>query len=191
MLLEATALPPEINSANIYAGPGPDSMLAAAVKWRNILPEMYYASESFRQILEKLQEQWASPSATQVANAAMAFQRWLVALAQHIDRTSNLAFRLVDAYHHAHEMTVHPNAIAWNRVQLQQLMVTDLFGENAAAIAALEEQYQRFWVVDVEVIETYANEVRKALSRLTPWKPPPPITNTAGLIEQCDASEQG
>ncbi|MBS2079620.1 PPE domain-containing protein, partial [Mycobacterium tuberculosis] len=34
--MDFAALPPEINSARIYAGPGPGSMLAAASAWEGL-----------------------------------------------------------------------------------------------------------------------------------------------------------
>lgn len=41
-------LPPEVNSARIYAGAGPAPMLAAAVAWDGLAAELGMAAASFR-----------------------------------------------------------------------------------------------------------------------------------------------
>ena len=42
------ALPPEINSARMYAGPGSESMLAAATAWNGLAAELHSAASVLR-----------------------------------------------------------------------------------------------------------------------------------------------
>ncbi|CKP45269.1 PPE family protein [Mycobacterium tuberculosis] len=40
-------LPPEINSARMYSGPGPNSMLVAAASWDALAAELASAAENY------------------------------------------------------------------------------------------------------------------------------------------------
>ena len=48
------ALPPEINSARMYAGPGPESMLAAAAAWNGLAGELHSAAASYGSVVSEL-----------------------------------------------------------------------------------------------------------------------------------------
>ena len=50
------ALPPEINSARMYAGPGPESMLAAAAAWNGLAGELHSAAASYGSVISELTE---------------------------------------------------------------------------------------------------------------------------------------
>lgn len=45
------ALPPEINSARIYAGAGPGSLLAAATAWQELATELNSAAASYGSVI--------------------------------------------------------------------------------------------------------------------------------------------
>lgn len=47
-------LPPEVNSARIYAGAGPAPMLAAAVAWDGLAAELGMAAASFSLLISGL-----------------------------------------------------------------------------------------------------------------------------------------
>ncbi len=47
-MLDFGALPPEINSGRMYAGPGPGSMLAAATAWQSLAEELNSAAAELR-----------------------------------------------------------------------------------------------------------------------------------------------
>lgn len=66
------AYPPEVNSANIYAGPGPDSMLAAARAWRSLDVEMTAVQRSFNRTLLSLMDAWAGSSGDAVDGGSQA-----------------------------------------------------------------------------------------------------------------------
>ena len=50
-MLDFAALPPEINSGRMYAGPGPGSMLAAATAWQSLAEELNSVAASYGSIL--------------------------------------------------------------------------------------------------------------------------------------------
>lgn len=46
-MLDFGALPPEINSGRMYAGPGSGPLLAAAAAWDALAAELYSAAASY------------------------------------------------------------------------------------------------------------------------------------------------
>ena len=55
------------------------------------------------------------------------------------------ASEAASAFEAAVSATVHPAAVAANRNQLVSLVTSNLFGQNAPAIAAAEAQYEQMW----------------------------------------------
>ena len=65
------ALPPEINSARMYAGPGSESMLAAAAAWNGLAGELHSAADSYGSVISELTSgSWVGPSSTAMSAAA-------------------------------------------------------------------------------------------------------------------------
>lgn len=182
MYFNFAALSPETNSGNMYYGTGPDSLHTVATNWAKLIHDMIDAPQLFREVLMVLTEQWLGGPATLMAQAAAPYQAWLAVLISHISQTAKLARRVSDAYVKAHETVVHPREIALNRLHAAQLCHSSMFGEYAADIAALDEEYAKFWARDAQAMETYAGMVLGALSELTPWPQPPEITNEAMLV---------
>ncbi|MGA9677247.1 MAG: PPE family protein, partial [Mycobacterium sp.] len=76
------ALPPEINSGRMYAGPGPGSMLAAAAAWNGLAAELQSAASSYRSVISALTSgPWLGPSSTAMAAAAAPYVAWMSATA--------------------------------------------------------------------------------------------------------------
>ena len=77
------ALPPEINSARMYAGPGAGSMLAAAAAWNGLAAELRSAASSYGSVISGLTGgPWLGPSSTAMAAAATPYVAWLSATAE-------------------------------------------------------------------------------------------------------------
>lgn len=105
---------------------------------------------------------------------------WLSATAARAEVAAAQAKAAVIAYETAFAMTVPPPVIAANRSLLMALVVTNFFGQNTPAIAATEAHYAEMWGQDAAAMYGYA-EASLAASMLTPFTPPPPTTNLAGL----------
>jgi PPE-repeat protein len=70
-VLDFGALPPEINSARMYAGPGPGSMLAAAAAWQSLADELTLAASGYGSVVSSMAGgSWTGPSSTSMAAAA-------------------------------------------------------------------------------------------------------------------------
>ena len=61
-------LPPEINSARMYAGPGSAPMLAAASAWGGLGAELSSAASSYTGVISELTDgSWHGPASASMA----------------------------------------------------------------------------------------------------------------------------
>src|SRR5246127_5751181 len=124
------AIPPEINSARMYAGPGPDSMLAAATAWNGLAAELQSTASSYESVITGLtDDSWTGPSSMAMEDAATPYVVWLNAVAGQAEQTAGQANAAAAAYQSAFAMTVPPPLITANRTQLASLMATNVFGQ--------------------------------------------------------------
>jgi len=167
------ALPPEINSARMYTGPGPGSMIAAAAAWEQLAADLESIAGSFEAVItELIGGPWLGAGATAMAAGALPYLGWLTATANQAEQASGQARAAVAAYEAAYAMTVPPALIAANRAQLAALTATNFIGQNTPAIAATEAQYGEMWAQDSTAMYTYA-AASTAASTLTPFTGPP------------------
>ena len=178
------AFPPEFNSARMYAGPGPESMLAAAAAWNGVAAELRSVASSYGSVISGLTTEWLGPSSTAMETAAAPYVTWLSTTAEQAELTAAQAQAAAGAYQAAFAMTVSPPVIAANRAQLMTLVATNLLGQNAAAIAANEAQYGEMWAQDAAAMYSYAANSAEITAKVTPGTPAPQTTNLAGLAAQ-------
>ncbi|MGF2944996.1 PPE family protein [Mycobacterium sp.] len=183
------ALPPEINSARMYAGPGAQPMLAAAAAWDRLAAELRSTAASYSAVISGLTGAWLGPAAQRMAAAAAPYAAWLNTTAVRAEQTANLARTAAAAYENAFAATVPPPVVAANRAQLASLVSTNVFGQNTAAIAANEAWYAGMWARDAAAMYGYAGQ-SAAASALTPFHPAAQNTNPAGAAGQAGAVTQ-
>ncbi|MCV7259057.1 PPE family protein [Mycobacterium shimoidei] len=188
--MDFAALPPEINSGRMYAGPGSGSMLAAAATWDELSTELYTAAASYQSVISALTSgPWRGPSSISMASAAAPFAAWLSATAAQAEQTSNQAKAAAAAHAAAFAMTVPPPVVAANRAQLAALVATNILGQNTPAIAATEAQYDEMWAQDATAMYGYAAASQTA-SQMTPFATPHQTTNPGALASQGAAVSQ-
>jgi PPE-repeat protein len=159
------ALPPEINSGLMYAGPGSGPMLAAAAAWDVLAAELYSTASSYGSVISDLTSEWLGPSSISMAAAATPYVSWITATAGQADATGAQAKAAVAAYEAAFAMTVPPPVIAANRALLMALIATNFFGQNTPAIMATKAQYMEMWAQDAAAMFGYAGASQTRLSR--------------------------
>ncbi|MCV7331202.1 PPE family protein [Mycobacterium cookii] len=184
------ALPPEINSGRMYAGPGPGSMLAAATAWQSLADELTSAAAGYRSIVSTLSGgAWTGPSSTAMAAAAAPYVTWLSATGDQAQQTAAQAAAAASAYETAFAATVPPPLIEANRSLLAALVATNVLGQNTPAIAAAEALYGEMWAQDAAAMYGYAGASSTA-SQVTPFTTPPKTTNSSGPLSQSAAAAQ-
>ncbi|WP_282100999.1 PPE family protein [Mycobacterium sp. SM1] len=183
-------LPPEVNSARMYSGPGSASMLAAAAAWNQLAAEMQSAAESYNSVISGLTSgSWRGPASAAMAAAVAPYVAWLNTTAAQAEQTAAQAQAAADAYHAALAMTVPPPVIAANRAQLASLVATNILGQNTPAIAATEAHYGEMWAQDAAAMYGYAGS-SAAATQLSPFTTPPHITNATAAANQAAAVTQ-
>ena len=184
------ALPPELNSARMYSGPGSTSMMAAATAWNGLAAQLHSAASSYGSVISELTgEPWLGPSSTAMAAAVAPYVAWMSATAGQAEQASSQAQAAAGAYETAFAMTVPPAVIATNRTQLASLTATNIFGQNTTAIAANEAQYGEMWAQDAAAMYSYAAN-SAAATQVTPFTAAPQTTNPAGSAVQSAAVTQ-
>ncbi|OBJ71412.1 PPE family protein [Mycobacterium sp. 1274756.6] len=173
-------MPPEVISALIYAGPGPESMVAASVAWQQLAAELRATAGGYTAAITTLTgEGWQGPSSAAMAAAAQPVIAWLTTTAAHAEHTAGQAQAAATAFETVFAAVVPPPLIAANRARLATLQASNVLGQNTAAIAATETEYAAMWAQDAAAMSGYAAE-SVAASRLTPFIPPKPAANPAG-----------
>ncbi|MCV7377706.1 PPE family protein [Mycobacterium alsense] len=162
---------PEINSAQLYSGAGPGPLLAAAAAWDGLAAELGSAASSFASVTSELAGQaWQGPASVAMAAAAAPYAQWLGLAATQASGAATQVKAVVSAYETARAAVVHPLAVAANRTEMVSLVVSNLFGFNAPAIAEKEAEYERMWATDVAAMVGYHGLGSAAAAQLTPWQ---------------------
>jgi PPE-repeat protein len=179
-MADFAALPPEINSGLMYAGPGAGPMIAAGAAWDALADDLYLAAAAYGSAVSDLISSWLGPSSLSMATAAATYVSWISATAVQAEQTAAQAMAAVAAYEAAFVMTVPPPVIAANRALLLALVATNFFGQNTPAIMATEALYMEMWAQDAAAMYGYAG-ASSAASALTPFTTPLQTTNSSGV----------
>ncbi len=184
------ALPPEINSGRMYAGPGSGSLRAAAAAWYGLATELQSTASAYSSVISTLTSgPWVGPSSLGMAAAVAPYLTWMQGTAAQAAEAATQATAAATAYEAAFAAHVPPAEIAANRSQLAQLVATNIFGQNTMAIAATEIQYAEMWAQDALAMDTYAGS-SAAATKVTPFSAAPQITNVGGWATQAAAVAQ-
>ncbi len=184
------ALPPEVNSGRMYAGPGSGSMMAAASAWDGLAAELSTTATGYTSVVAELTGgPWLGPASRSMLAAATPYTAWLTSAATLAEEAGSQARAAAAAFETAFAMTVPPPVIAANRVLMMTLIATNFFGQNTPAIAATEAQYAEMWAQDATAMYGYAGASAIA-TRLAPFTEPGQTTDQGGSAAQAAAVAQ-
>ncbi|OBA79657.1 hypothetical protein A9W99_20060 [Mycobacterium sp. 1164966.3] len=180
MLLDFSWLPPEINSARIFAGAGSGPLFSAATAWDGLAADLQASAASFDSVISALADGlWTGPSSLSMAAAAAPYVAWLTAAAAQAASAGAQAKAAATAFETAQSATVHPAAVTSNRTTLLALVATNILGQNTPAIFETEFHYMEMWAQDVAAMFGYHAGATAVASTLTPFSAPP--LDLAGL----------
>jgi PPE-repeat protein len=81
---------------------------------------------------------------------------------------------------------VPPTLVSANRTRLVQLLSTNRFGTNTAAIAETENEYQTMWANNSSAMTRYQATTNQATTSLAQFSSPLPNTDPAGTANQAN-----
>jgi triacylglycerol lipase len=165
-----SVLPPDVNSVLLLDGPGSGPMLEAAAAWDGIGSELSSTANVFSSVISDLAGQaWQGPASASMTNAVARYVGWLGGAAAQAEQSATQARAAATAYEEALATIVDPGLITANRGQLVSLVTSNLFGQNAPAIAAAEAAYEQMWAQDVAVMSGYHISASAAVTQLVSW----------------------
>ncbi|GFG69657.1 PPE family protein [Mycolicibacter senuensis] len=171
--MDFAALPPEVNSGRLYAGPGSGPMLAAATAWARLAAETDSAAGDYRSVLSVLTDRgWLGPASESMAAAVVPYVDWLESTAALAEQAAARAAAAAAAFDEAFAAVAPPPVIAANRSAQATLVAGNVLGQNSAAIATLDAEYAQLWVRDALAMYGYAAR-SAAAAMLTPFTEPP------------------
>ncbi len=187
-MIDFGALPPEVNSGRMYAGPGSTSMMTAASAWNGLAAELNSAALGYDKVVTTLSsEEWLGPASASMAAAVQPYVAWMTTTAAQAEQAATQAQAAAAAYETALASVVPPPFIAANRTQLAKLLSTNVLGQNTGAIAQLEAQYGEMWAQDATAMYSYASQAATA-TKVELFSSAPQIANPAAQAAQATSS---
>lgn len=178
--------PPEIISALIHTGPGAGSMIEASGAWRQLAVELENSVAVSASALSGLIETWSGPSAMAMVQSVQPYLIWLRTTAQQSQQMGASAEAAAVAFSAVRAAVVTPAQVGANRTRLAQLLATNRFGSNTAAIAETEAEYQTMWANNSAAMTRYQAASAQATA-LPQFSSPLTIANPTGMATQAAA----
>ncbi|QZA08784.1 PPE family protein [Mycolicibacter heraklionensis] len=177
--MQSITAPPEVTSALVHTGPGARSLVEASSAWRQLGTYLDEYADDYVAALSSLVDSWRGHSAAAMVQAAEPYLVWLRATAQQCRRTAASIQRAAAAFETVRTAVTPTAAIKANRTRRVQLLATNRFGTNSAAIAENESQYLGMWTTNTAAMTRYQAASAQATA-LPSFSTPTPATADTG-----------
>lgn len=176
--------PPEVTSTLIHTGPGAGSLIEAAGAWQRLAVELENSVSTYASTLSSLIESWDGPSSMAMLQSVQPYLLWLRETAQQSAQMATSAEAAATAFSTTRAAVVHPSVVMSNRTRLAQLLATNGFGTNTAAIAETENEYQTMWANNSAAMTRYQATASQATNQLSQFTSPLSTTDPSGTARQ-------
>jgi len=189
-MVDFGALPPEVNSARMYMGPGSSSFQVAASAWNGLAAELQSAAQGYETTITQLaSDTWTGPASAAMSSAAQPYVSWMQETAAQAEQAATQARTAAAAHEQAFAATVAPPLVAANRAETAAAVQANVFGQYTPLIAQLEAQYGQMWAQDAAAMYSYAGQSASA-AQVTPFATPAATSNPGGTATQAAAVSQ-
>jgi PPE-repeat protein len=159
-------------------------LTTAASSWNAIAAELQSAALSYQAVVAQLSsDEWTGTASAAMAQAATPYAEWLTITAAQAEQAAVQASAAAAAYETAFSAVVPPPLIATNRTLTQQLIQTNVLGQNTPTIAQLEAQYGEMWAQDAAAMYSYAGQSASA-SKVEQFTAAPQVANPSAQATQ-------
>ncbi|MEQ0575155.1 PPE family protein [Mycobacterium tuberculosis] len=167
MILDFSWLPPEINSARIYAGAGSGPLFMAAAAWEGLAADLRASASSFDAVIAGLAAgPWSGPASVAMAGAAAPYVGWLSAAAGQAELSAGQATAAATAVEAALALIGSSPGTAMRPELLGALVATVRPGSEHAGDCGHWVVHVEMWAQDVGAMVGYhAGRRRRWLRR--------------------------
>lgn len=176
--------PPEVTSTLIHSGPGAGSLIEAAGAWQSLGVELENSVAVYASVLSSLIESWDGSSSMAMLQAVQPYLLWLRETAQQAQQMAASAESAAVAFTAVRAAVVQPAVVAANRTRLAQLVATNRFGQNTAAIATTQDEYQTMWANNSAAMTRYQATSSQATGQLSQFNSPLTMTSPTAAVNQ-------
>ncbi len=182
------ALPPEVNSALMYSGPGSTSLTTAASAWNALAAELNSAALGYETVVTQLSsEEWLGSASASMASAVKPYVQWMTTTSLAAEHAATQAQSAAAAFEAAFSSVVPPPVIAANRAELAAAVQANVLGQYNSLISQLEAQYSEMWAQDSSTMYSYASQAATA-AQVTSFTAAPAVANPAAAATQAASS---
>ena len=169
-------LPPELNSAGFWMGPGAESFLAAAAQLADVAAAIIANLGGHAAVAAAMGAAWPDPTGEFAVLANVPHLLWQAVVAAMMGEAAASIEATGTAFETLKAATPTPLEIGENQIEHGVLQAHNFLGMLTPAIAANRANYGRMWVTAADNKYAYAAASQAGVQAIPPLPPPPPTT---------------